>query len=169
MISFHIAIISYDLKDSNHWYSLLLENDVFGPKASKISSTIVADFGSNVPCAGMFVLLDEQTATWIHYIHVLITAKVPVYIAWGPAHSSPHILKAFKKLYPTVEIAFVLSTQLGPPPAVQGYPLQLARCDSTSQSDSYSDFVDHNVATGPHDPMLDHAYGREINKPAVEL
>ena len=129
-ISFYIAIITYGSHDRNRWYSVLIESGVPGAIADKLSSTMVADFSPNVTRAGVFVCPDQETALWEYYIRVLISANVPVYVFWGPIHSSPLVLPCFNSLYPTqslLEAAFpapqdVHQEQMDPPYATTNSP-----------------------------------------------
>ena len=144
MISYHIAVISYSSGDKHRWYYLLLERGVSGAIADKLSSTMIADFRPNVPRAGVFVLPDQQTESWILHLRALIAANIPVYIAWGPLHSSPSILHVFKHLYPTKdEIAYLRSSQ-DLRLAWDGPPSSWTGGDRTSESGGHSDLVNQD-------------------------
>ncbi|PIL27311.1 hypothetical protein GSI_10458 [Ganoderma sinense ZZ0214-1] len=104
-ISFYIAIISYCTGDEHRWYSLLLEKGTPAPLADKLEATILGDF-RNVPRAGAFVLPDHSTAEWNFYFRVLVSANVPIYLAWGPLHSllpgiPQRFPQCFQKFYPS--------------------------------------------------------------------
>ena len=155
MISFYIAMISHEANNNHRWYSLLLEKyEMPGPLVDKLSSTMMADFTPNVSRAGAFICPDQQTASWISYINLLIAVNVPVYVAWGPAYSSPLVLKAFEKLYPAAEIADALNSQLHPPlPIVQSdYYVPPVGGEWPSQPGGYSDFIDDHTPTATTEP-----------------
>ena len=148
MISFYIALISHETQDNNRWYSLLLERyKLPGPLVDKLASTMVADFNPNVSRAGVFIRPDQATACWISYVNLLIAVNVPVYVAWGPTHSSPLVLKAFEKLYPAAEIADALNSQLHPPLPRGGHPFPQAGGQWPSQPGGFSDFIDDHTTT----------------------
>ena len=101
VISFYIAIITHGSQDPHRWYSVLLKQGISASVADKFSSTMLADFSGKIPRAGVFIQPDQATAQWAHYVRILISANVPVYIAWGPLNSSPAILNCFQHLYPS--------------------------------------------------------------------
>ncbi|KAI1783022.1 hypothetical protein LXA43DRAFT_1068047 [Ganoderma leucocontextum] len=146
MISFHIAIITYGSGDDHRWYSVLLENGVPGTIADKLSSTMVADFGSNVPRAGVFIQPDQQTAQWAFYVRVLISTNVPVYVAWGPLHSSPAIPDCFKNLYPSKSSLEALRSSEDSHRVQYNPPLSSTSSDWTSGSGGLSAFAHHEPA-----------------------
>ncbi|PIL25767.1 hypothetical protein GSI_11517 [Ganoderma sinense ZZ0214-1] len=113
IISFHIASLWRLTNDPHHWYDYLLENGVQGHVLDSLSASVVADFTPNNPRAGLFIKPDAFS--WSTYLPVLILAKVPIFVYWGPVRSriaAPAELKDLEPSNEAVSAAQQLSTDV---------------------------------------------------------